>query len=42
MMNIFSRFSRLLSVVHIEFGGWRAYFARQGVWHGLGWLVAAF
>lgn len=26
-------------VVSEEFGGWRAYFRRQGVWHGLVWLA---
>lgn len=36
-----SRFVRLARVVSVEFGGWRAYFARQGVWHGVVWLAFA-
>ena len=37
-----SRVSRLARVVSVEFGGWRAYFARQGVVHGVLWLVSYF
>jgi len=34
-----SRLVRLPRLVSEEFGGWIAYFRRQGVWHGLVWLA---
>ncbi len=35
------RLSALAQIVRVEFGGWRAYFARQGIWHGIVWLAYA-
>lgn len=38
MVSRLSRLVRLPRVVSDEFGGWIAYFRRQGLAHGLIWL----